>query len=192
MGKTFPILVTTRHGGVSRYWWKLNQLGLHYTGNGRYEGKGNKAKFERIKAYSRGHGLKCIINNSYGVRSTDYRRTFFKHNPPSIFSGYFCSYCGRYVSRRKLSVDHLYPIGKAAISPALQRWLSFLQIDDINSARNLIPACKRCNQNKGAHMGVWILKGYLGRIQWLWYGRWTIRFVVLMVILMFLYRFLGS
>ncbi len=190
MGKTYPVLITTKNGHRTRYWFRLRRFGLKYTGNGRYEGEKSKSSMTRIMAYCKRRPLKCIINNTYGTRSSNYRKIFFEAHPPTIFNGYFCSYCGFYIPKKKVSVDHLYPIGKASINLKLQGWLNLIGIDDINSPKNLIPSCKRCNRQKSANMGVWLFKGYLGKIQWLWYLRWALRLTLIIAAIKYLYYFI--
>ena len=65
-----------------------------------------------------------------------------------------------------MTVDHLYPVAKVSRDPALQKKLKRQGIDDLNSEKNLVAACYRCNQAKAAQMGPWIRKGKIGRDAW--------------------------
>ena len=182
----YPVTVDTKTYRPTKHWLRFIQLGLKYTGSGIYKGSVKRLNVNRIRILCRNEHYIFKINNSLGTRSNDYRHMFFLTNSPSVLNGYFCSYCGRYVSKNKITVDHLYPIGRASKSLRLQRWLRFNGITDINDTRNLVPACERCNKSKGTHMGLWILKGILGRVQWLWYPRWILRFGILIYLVQIL------
>lgn len=61
---------------------------------------------------------------------------------------YWCSYCLRPVHRKNMEVDHIYPFVDHGSN---QLW-------------NLTSACHRCNDKKKAKKGLWVIRGYLGKI----------------------------
>ena len=175
-----------RRGAVKR---PLRKYGLKWAGNGKFKGSVNRKNFEGIATFCQKRHLKYRINNAYGARSADYRRRFFRANPPHIMDMYFCAYCGRLKRRRYITVDHLYPVGRASRSIQLQRKLRKMGIRNINSVRNLVPACKRCNSRKGKKMGLWIIRGRIGRHPGIWVMRHTMRLITVSILL---YWFLSS
>ena len=161
----------------------LRRYGLKWSDNGRFIGSVGRKDFELIAEYCQKKHLKYKINNAYGSRSADYRRQFFMANPPHIGKRYFCAYCGRLISRRRVTVDHLYPVNKASRSIRLQTKLRRMGIKNINSVRNLVPACKKCNGHKGTKMGLWILRGRIGKSPEIWVFRHTLRLLTLSIVL---------
>ena len=143
---------------------------------------------KKIKYYCQNHKLRFRINNSLGTRSGDYRRIFFIYNKPAFGNKYICAYCGRLLNKDKVTVDHLYPIGKASKSLKYQKKLNKRGVRNINEPKNLVPACKRCNALKSAKTGLWILRGKIGRYKYIWYLRWLIRFSFLVFIICWMYR----
>ena len=134
--------------------------------------------------------LRFYTDNEYGRRSRDYRARFFRENPPLPGGFYFCAYCGIPHGRRRITVDHLYPVAKVSKDPALQKKLRRRGISDLNGPANLVPACHRCNAKKAAQMGVWIRKGRIGRHQWFWLFRWLVRCTVVFGLCYLCYRYL--
>ena len=126
--------------------------------------------------------MKFYIDNRYGTRGSSYRARFLRNNDPVLGMFYFCAYCGRPVSKKYVTVDHLYPVAKVSRDPALQKKLRRQGIDDLNSEKNLVPACYRCNQAKAAQMGPWIRKGKIGRHAWVWILRWVLRITLITVV----------
>ena len=163
--------------------WPLKKYGLRWAGNNTFKGSVNKWEYKNIADFCHKRHLRYKINNNYGNRSVDYRKKFFRHNPPFIRNRYFCAYCGKLVPRRKITIDHLYPIGCASKSINLQKKLKKMGIRNINDTRNLVAACKRCNSKKGKKMGVWIVKGKLGRNPEIWVMRHTTRLIILTVVI---------
>ncbi len=148
----------------------------------------NERVVRKLKYYCQSRKLKFKINNSLGTRSGDYRRIFFIYNKPAIGNKYICAYCGRVLSKEKVTVDHLYPIGKASKSLKYQKKLNRRGVKNINEPRNLVPACKRCNMRKGAKTGIWILRGKIGRYKYVWYFRWAFRLILFIFIVYWAYR----
>lgn len=84
---------------------------------------------------------------------------------------YRCVYCGCIHKKDKITVDHLIPVYKVEQSSyrnIFRKLLSAMKIDNINSDRNLVPACRRCNSKKGSKTGFWIVRGLLGKFWCYW------------------------
>lgn len=162
--------------------WPLRRLGLVSNENG-FLGRVSQSKYERIRQYCEAHHLKYRINNPKWERSTDYRHTFFSNNKPYIKDLYFCAYCGRLRSRRYITVDHIYPISVAQKSISLQQKLKRQGIKSINDKNNLVAACRRCNSRKSAKMGLWIIRGKIGKHAWIWELKHAFRISLLISII---------
>lgn len=177
-----PVVVDCRSKGILRYHFRLRHFGLDRGEEKKYRGLVAERRLERIEEYCRQKHLKFYIDNRYGTRGSSYRARFLRHHDPVLGLFYFCAYCGRPVSKKHVTVDHLYPVAKVSRDLALQRKLKRQGIDDLNSEKNLVPACYRCNQKKAAQMGAWIRRGKIGRHAWVWMLRWMMRLVILVVI----------
>ena len=165
---------------------QMRKYKMHWNGDG-FFGRVSEWRYEDISAYCRKNHLRYSIDNGFGVRSNDYRRAFFSHYPPMIHNMYFCAYCGRLIPKRKITVDHLYPVSVANRSISVQKKLRRYGIDNINNYKNLVPACRRCNAKKSANMGFWLWKGQIGRFQHLWLVRHAVRITILILIFTFAY-----
>ena len=177
-----PVVVDCRSQGILRYHFRLRRFGLDRGEGKKYRGLVTERKLERLKAYCREKHLKFYMDNRYGTRGSSYRARFLRNNDPVLGMFYFCAYCGRPVSKKYVTVDHLYPVAKVSRDPALQKKLRRQGIDDLNSEKNLVPACYRCNQAKAAQMGPWIRKGKIGRHAWVWILRWVLRITLITVV----------
>lgn len=191
MGK-YPVVI--ENGSRRTFWhhFRLVWWGFSRVGGGKYKGRVSERKFERVREFCREKHLRFYTDNEYGRRSRDYRARFFRENPPLPGGFYFCAYCGIPHGRRRITVDHLYPVAKVSKDPALQKKLRRRRISDLNGPANLVPACHRCNAKKAAQMGAWIRKGRIGRHQWLWVFRWVIRLGVIFGCCYLCYRYLGG
>lgn len=179
-----PVVVDCRSRGILRYHFRLHRFGLDRGEGKKYRGLIPERKLERLKEYCREKHLKFYIDNKYGTRGSSYRARFLRSHDPVLGLFYFCAYCGKPVSKKHVTVDHLYPVAKVSRDPALQKKLKRQGIDDLNSEKNLVPACYRCNQEKAAQMGSWIRKGKIGRHEWVWILRWMLRIVVVAAIVL--------
>ena len=121
-------------------------------------------------------------------RSTDYRRQFLKHNK-GIFGGgnFFCSYCGRLLTPKKMTVDHLIPINKVKRRGLARFFMKIRGIKNINDVNNLIPSCSHCNSRKSDKMGLWIIRGDIGKHNWYWIIKRSV-ILAIVVILIYTYR----
>lgn len=93
------------------------------------------------------------------VRSEDYRTRYIADHPGWRKKWYMCPYCGRFVTRDKMQVDHIISIDLANRQP-LYRWL--VPKEGINSEKNLTAACEKCNLKKSNRGGWWIVRAKLG------------------------------
>lgn len=121
-------------------------------------------------------------------RSTDYRRQFLKYNN-GIFGGgnFFCSYCGRILTPQKMTVDHLIPVNKVKKRGIARIIMKIRGISNINDIDNLIPSCSNCNSRKRDKMGIWIIRGDIGKHTWFWIFKRSLVLAVA-VILIYTYR----
>lgn len=104
--------------------------------------------------------------NSY-LRSGDYRKKFFDKNRPIFKDYYICAYCGRFLKKKDVTVDHIISIRKAQKSKILQFILRLVKINDINDEKNLTASCETCNKKKGQKLSLsYVLRGILGRKSW--------------------------
>lgn len=93
-------------------------------------------------------------------RGSSCRYDFIRKNPG--FHGYYlCRYCGKPLSKDRMTVDHRIPVRKAEKSWLYRKLLNHYPYG-VNDVRNLVPACKRCNGRKGSKTGIWLLLGYTG------------------------------
>jgi high-affinity Fe2+/Pb2+ permease len=104
-------------------------------------------------------------------RSTGYRKDYLKKHK-GFFGIYTCAYCGRLITKKNMQVDHIYPIGQVkttmkgkAFVIANTFWKGSKESDKgINGTWNTVSACPACNHKKSDKGGLWIWRGYIGRI----------------------------
>mgnify|MGYP000506048095 CR=1 FL=1 len=87
---------------------------------------------------------------------------------PSATGKYRCAYCGKKKPKDKITIDHIFPVHCMEKYPAVRKRAALFGIHGSNDMKNLCTACMRCNQKKEAKMGIWILKGFLGKQPWYW------------------------
>lgn len=135
---------------------------------------------------------KCILKGiryrsfeSRWGRSGDYRRKFLRHtNPP-----YRCRYCHKKVPESEMVIDHIIPVKQTKTNRHHARFLLRLQgIDDVNDLRNLAPACRKCNDAKRDHMGIWLVKAYIGKHNLYWKIRPALIMAFICIMFYILYR----
>lgn len=109
-------------------------------------------------------GIRYRYYEERWARSPDYRKVFFE-----TYKGpYQCRYCGRRLNRNAVTVDHIVPVAQVKKSPRARALLTIRGIDNVNDPRNLAPACPRCNYRKKDKMGLWVVRGILGKYRWFW------------------------
>lgn len=97
-------------------------------------------------------------------RASNYRQTFFARTK----GPYTCRYCNRFLRKDLLVVDHIIPVAKVQKSAWARLLLHLEGCDNVNHIRNLAPACQRCNSRKLDKLGLWPLRGWLGKYKWYW------------------------
>ena len=104
-------------------------------------------------------------------RSDDYRKKYLnKHK--GILGIYTCSYCGKLCTKSGMQVDHIYPINGAKTKVSGKLWVKIntwylpkeKRNQGINGVWNTTSACPTCNHIKSDLGGVWVWRGYIGRI----------------------------
>ena len=138
-----------------------------------------------MKRFSRRKGLTFEAVPTQYTRSNSYRSQFFACHP-SATGKYRCAYCGKKKPKDKITIDHIFPVHCMEKYPAVRKRAALFGIHGSNDMKNLCTACMRCNQKKEAKMGIWILKGFLGKQPWYWPLR-----RILTVILVFFVLYLG-
>ena len=109
-------------------------------------------------------------------RSGNYRDVFFQfYDPP-----YRCRYCHKRLPEHKVEVDHLVPVAKAKKRRYARFLLRIQGIQNVNDRRNLVASCHKCNKRKRDNMGLWYIRGRLGKYR----VYWLIRDILLLVLLM--------
>jgi 5-methylcytosine-specific restriction endonuclease McrA len=108
-------------------------------------------------------------------RSNKYRKTFFDEND----GPHRCAYCGRRLRRADdIEVDHLIPVSRAKSSFTVRTWLQICGILDVNDPKNLVASCRKCNRKKSDKMGLWVVRGAIGRFKLIW----TIRDIIVILL----------
>ena len=78
----------------------------------------------------------------------------------------YCRYCGRRLSRKYLQVDHIVPVSRTKKGGISRFLLEIRGIRNVNDIRNLAPSCGKCNRKKADHLGIWYIRGMLGKYRW--------------------------
>lgn len=162
---------------------ELHQLGYEFKWNKKeWVKQANSNDVNTAKKICTQYGLRLIIDLPQYRRSYDYRKQFFKSNSGLFGKGlYFCSYCGKLIRENQLEVDHLFCINSAQNNASVRWIMKKIGIDNINSEKNIVPACVRCNRRKGKKSGLWILRGLIGRHQPYWIVHWTFLCILFLV-----------
>lgn len=98
-------------------------------------------------------------------RGSNYRNTFFSKN--KAFR-YRCAYCGKRLKQEDVEVDHLIPVSAAQNSLFIRILLNICGITNINEEKNLVSACRKCNRKKSDKIGLWVIRGAIGRYRIIW------------------------
>lgn len=128
----------------------------------------------------------CEHKKEY-ARSNDYRKIYL-NNLNARHKYELCAYCGIPIKREKFTVDHIIPIDKAKKTNRAKILMKLLKIKDVNDSSNLCIACKQCNNQKRTKMGVWIIRGFIGKNRYIWYLRWILRLLILLLALVYLFH----
>lgn len=136
----------------------------------------DKDNIKLLKKYCHNKALRYEIYNNSFERGSSYRRTFF-NTYDSINDHYFCAYCGKFIPKEQITVDHIVPVAFAKTNIRRQHLLKRVGINNINDAKNLTPSCCSCNSRKGTKTVGWISRGMWGRNKWFWYLSHSISFI---------------
>lgn len=157
-----------------------------------YAGKLSKFRINSIKRFIYKVRKTCrlaySIDNSFGKRSATYRKEYFAHNKPIYGKFYRCVYCGTLHTRKNITVDHIYPVKKVNESTYFQEKLKKKGAESVNSYKNLVAACRRCNSKKSANMGLWIPRAYIGSIKGFWFVVHIIMIAVTVILIIWCCR----
>lgn len=123
------------------------------------------------------HNYKYKSYDKRYSRSTSYRKSFFEVNK----GPYRCVYCGKKLKSEDLEVDHLIPVSQTKNNIFARTMLHLSGVPNVNHVRNLVPSCSRCNRKKSDKMGLWVLRGVLGRNNWVWIVRNIIVSIIIML-----------
>ena len=181
----YPVSVSCQRWDKSRR--KLKKYGLKWDGE-KWFGKVKASRYALFESFCRNKHLKYCIDNGFGERNSSYRHDFFSSHPPQVLGKYyFCAYCGRLLSKKNVTVDHLWSVDLAKKNPKVQKKLGRKGYSNVNDVRNLLPACSDCNGKKGKKAGWWIIRGRIGRHKIFWYLIYLLRFAACMCVIKYLY-----
>lgn len=142
----------------------------------------------RLKQWK--HYLNLIGQNTRVIQTVIFvqeitERSFFDKNRPIFKDYYICAYCGRFLKKKDVTVDHIISIRKAQKSKILQFILRLVKINDINDEKNLTASCETCNKKKGQKLSLsYVLRGILGRKSWYWIIYYIVIIVVLVIVIL--------
>lgn len=169
-----------------KFFWKKDEK--HWQ---RHIDDSNKDELKKVRKFCRRKLLKYDFVDDSMDRSTNYRNSFFKMRK-GIFGSdiYVCAYCGRFLTKKRVCVDHIIPVYRAKNDDFYRRILSLRHIKNVNDIRNLAPSCNKCNSKKSANCGFWVIRGWFGRSA----GRVIVKEIVFLILgsilLYFMYYFL--
>lgn len=128
---------------------------------------------------------KVSIDKNF-TRSTTYRAEYFRHNPPDIFNLWLCAYCGKPLSKKKVTVDHIISVKAAQASWYTKKKLVRHGKNGVNDWRNLVASCQHCNSKKGAKQGIWLCRAWFGKRYWFRLLRFGINNTLIISVIYFL------
>jgi 5-methylcytosine-specific restriction endonuclease McrA len=131
----------------------------------------------QIKTILQMHGYKYRAYDKRYERASNYRKIYFENNK----GPYRCSYCGKHLRADKLEVDHLIPVAKAKSESGVRMLLQICGVRNVNDAKNLVSACHKCNNKKSDKMGLWVVRGVIGRHK----SVWAIRDIAVFILVAF-------
>ena len=187
----YEIIISTKYKKRKKPLKRIaKKYGLQYRGWGGDRflciGEVDQKTYKKLEIICAQKKLKLKLQNQFATRSTNYRQSFFDKHPPVYGNRYFCAYCGCLIHKNNVTIDHLYPVKCVQRSIKMQKKLQRKGWDSINDERNLVAACEYCNKKKSSKMGNWIIKGKLGRYNWLWIIRHIIRMAIIIGLFYFL------
>lgn len=115
------------------------------------------------------------------IRDSHYRKEFLQTKKHEWT---ICAYCGLPKRTKNITVDHIIPVDKVKKSQYAKWLLKIFHIDNVNDKKNLAGACRKCNSKKGTKMGLWVLRGFIGKSSVVWIVRWILRLVIFLLCVM--------
>lgn len=162
MGENWVLKVNTRKKIPYGLYKLLNNEDTRYKDN--YCFNTYKNKPARIIKKLQKFGIKYECYPMKYERSNNYRQTFFSETT----GPYRCRYCNKKLQSNKVFIDHIVPVAKAQKKTSARLMLSMKKCDTVNDIKNLAPACEKCNKKKSDKMGLWIVRGWLGKYKLYW------------------------
>lgn len=89
-----------------------------------------------------------MSNTKERRQSYAYRQEYLKHNKGLFGFLYFCSQCGRPLTKDTLEVDHIVPLSKKGV----------------NHIVNCVAICHKCNQEKSNKLDGTVYRGMLWKV----------------------------
>ncbi|MBR1471757.1 MAG: HNH endonuclease [Lachnospiraceae bacterium] len=143
---------------ASQYRWQLWLRGFSYERSTEaWVRPVGELGVRRYIRYAKARGLRYELLDKNLQRNTVYKARWVRENPPFL-GMYLCTYCGRIVLAKNITVDHIVSVGRAKTSLRYSR-----SGRDVNDIRNLCGACRDCNTVKEAKGGLWVLRGKIFR-----------------------------
>lgn len=174
---------------------KLYDMGLRFNkragrGDSFYEKKCEENEAHAIEKFAELNGLKCILIQEQYTRSDNYRKEFFKAQKPVNNALYRCAYCGKKFTFQQIQVDHIFPVNELSYSGIVRKRAASYGIANANDVKNLCCACKKCNLKKGTKLGMWVIRGFLGKHEAYWKVRHIAKAIVFWLCIIFAISFL--
>lgn len=185
----FYIRISTKWRGPLVTNYKNNLLQNGFTFN---ERKNYSSFFELLcpesdlsfwKEYAAKRNLKIVFFPEKYARDNTYRKTFFDNHKPISEPKYRCAYCGRMITYKQTTVDHIFPVNKMCYDERTRNQAKMFGITETNQEKNLVACCKHCNSKKGTKTGLWIILGFLGKSNYFWMFRQRMRMAFLIIII---------
>lgn len=190
MAASYVVRVSDGTNEIYYYRKKLYDMGLRFNkraakGESFYEKKCEEYEAHAIEKFAECNGLKCVLIPEQYTRSDNYRKEFFKTQKPVNNALYRCAYCGRKFTFQQIQVDHIFPVNGLSYSKSVRKRAMDFGITEANDMKNLCCACKSCNTKKGTKLGMWVIRGFLGRHEAYWKIRHIAKAIMIWLCIMF-------
>ena len=136
----------------------------------------------KIRRKAAGHRIRTRLYDERWGRSSDYRERYLK----STHGPYRCRYCGKFLKKEYMVIDHIIPVARTKKSTYTRLLLSLRGIRTVNDVRNLTASCRKCNKKKSDKTGIWLVKAFFGKFPWYFTVRKLFPFVLLAAIVVFI------
>ena len=143
---------------------------------------------EYYSMFAKARKLNVSCYDEHHDRNNYYRADFFIRYKPQIRGKYICAYCGKFLPPEEVTVDHIIPIKKAKRNKLARFLMKLMKIYDINDCKNLAASCLSCNVQKGSKLGLWTIRGFLGKYRVFWIIVYSYVAVIVSFMIYFLIR----